>query len=228
MFSKCVITLSLCVLITVSAQGAPIADTYIQQDADILGGRWSESYDANGITPSLVGNTLQASSWDGGALGGEWEVTGATLASDIQFTPQVFGDTQIQSYLSTYEGGTLTLKASGAWNPGGDPDYTVILDNFTQSTIVVLYLGQVLQVTSTISMQGDIPAYPGYEMNYLAAVGTIVGEGAVPPPGYPTIAAANGQWGDVNSVKMQIVPEPATMSLLALGGLALIRRRNRR
>jgi len=227
MMSKCVIALGLCVLITVGAQGAPIPATYEQQSADMLGGRWSESYDAVGNGPSLVGNTLQASSWDGVALGDEWELTGATLASDISFPPQVFGDTQILSYLSTYDGGTLTLKATGSWNPGGDPDYTVILENFTQSTTVVSYLGEVLQVTSTISMQGDIPAYPGYEMNYLAAVGTIVGEGAVPPPGYPSIAAANGQWGDVNSVKMQIVPEPATMSLLALGGLALIRRRNR-
>ena len=221
MLRKQFIAAGLCMLTAVAAQGSPIVGTY-EQNVNMLGGRWSESY--NGGGQSQVGNEIQAASWDGSALGGEWEVSGVTLASDSLVSDQTIGNLEVRQYYTAYTGGTVTLK-NGDWTGLGDGDYTVDLTSFTQSTIVTLFSGNVLTVTAATSMQGTLPAYPGFEMNYLAAVSNIVGQGSTPPAGYPSISAASGQWGDANSVKMQIIPEPATLSLVVLGGLALVRRR---
>lgn len=212
------------VLATISiAQANPITGDY--QGPGMLSGRWSESYIGGG--QSEPNNEIRAGSWDGATLGGQWLLSGAILSTDTLESNQTFPyGLQVLQYYSTYTGGTLTLE-SGLWTAGGDGNYTVDLTNFSLSTIVVLVGGVVKSVTGTITMQGTFPAYSGYAVDYLLAVTDIVGEGSSAPAGYPSLSAAQGQWGGAQGVQMRIVPEPGTLCLLALGGLALMRRRRR-
>jgi len=50
------------------------------------------------------------------------------------------------------------------------------------------------------------------------------------PTDYPSFPAGYvvGTWGIVNNMQFDITPEPATLSLLALGGVAMLARRRRR
>ena len=210
----------------------PITGTF--QEPSFFPGHWTESF--MGLEPpklpgpSQVGNIVEAASWDGATLGGQWALTGANILQDTAFPPAVYGLLKVQQYLTEYTGGaTLTLKA-GPWTELGDGDYTVTVNGFTQSTIVTTFNNVPLTVTAAISMTGTINGYPGYEMNYLAATSKIVGQGAAAPAGYPGIVppAIAGQWGTANDIQMQIIPEPATLGLLMLGGAAGVMFRRRR
>lgn len=207
-------------------QANPITGNY--QGPGMFDGRWSESYIGGG--PSQVGNEVRAGSWDGATLGSQWALSGAILKTDSLESNQIFGNgMQFLQYYTTYEGGTLTLE-SGPWTAGGDGNYTVDIDSFSQTTIVTLYKGLPLgPITALISMQGTFPAFSGYTMSYLAASTSIVGQGATPPAGYPSLSAATGQWGGVQGVQMQIVPEPASMALLVVAApFVLLWKRSRR
>jgi len=220
-------TLAVVVVCLVASAGyaAPITGTY--EGPEVLEGRWSESF--NGGGPSELTNEIAAGSWDGATLGTQWEFSGAVLTGDTLLTPPPTGiGLEIVQWQSDYDGGTLILQEDAATWGVGDGPYTVELTSVTQSTILTLFNGIELTAIGAVSMTGTFPDYPGYEMTYLAATASIVGQGLAGdlPAGYPALTAPAGQWGSANIVKVQIIPEPTTMALLGLAGaLAMIRRR---
>ena len=209
-------------------QAAPISPNFgTFEGPGMLDGRWTESY--NGGGPSQVGNTISAASWGVGALGDQWQMTGATLASDTQVFHQVFpGGVEFTQYLTTYSGGTVTLKSGGPWTGAGDGDYVINLTSFTLSTLVQQFGGST-QITGTVSMDGTFQDNPAMKMTYLTAVTKIDGGSpAALPANYPALMAAQGQWGSTSTTVMSITPEPATMGVLGLGALCMLIRRRRR
>ena len=205
------------------SMAAPIVGTYGGLEG-VEDGRWSESF--VGVLPSEPGNVVNAASWDGATLGDQWTLSGATVVSDEVVFVDVQGLLVTRRFLTTYTGGTLTLS-DGPWTEAGDGPYTVNLDYFTQTTVATEFDGVLVNSTGIINMQGTFAGYPGYQLNYLSAVSQVVGSGATAPAYFPAISTAAGLWGTVDNVQLQIIPEPATMSLLAIGGLLAIRRRRR-
>ncbi len=203
---------------------APINGLY--ETPDVLDGRWTLSADDASMDP--VGDELNVASWNGG-LGTQWELDGAivdddTLLNSMTISPGVVREV----YLTTYDtsAATLTLKA-GLWTEAGDGDYVVDLTSFTQYTTVFVRDGVIEKSIGQIYMEGDIQGFGGvYSLRFLNAVSSLEGASGSAPVGYPSYTGNDGGiYGTVSNVQLEIVPEPATMSLLAFGGLFALRRR---
>ncbi len=224
------VTLSLSLLIPAAALGAPIVGVFASPDAgtDFLNGRWSESH--VGGAPGQLGNAVHAASWDGSALAGEWELSAPAIsAAPILLFDGVDGSGNGERiYVTYYSGGALTLKNTGPWwNPADAPaaEYQVSVDTYRHTTTKV-YVGGVEQTfTTSVYLDGSLPAFPGYEVSFVAAAAIPTGQGALPAD-YPAYVGANtGVYGAVQKIRMEIVPEPATLALLALGAILIPRRR---
>ena len=209
--------------------GAPVVGFFGPADG-VQDGRWTESF--VGTEPSAVGNQIEAESWDGATLGGQWVLDGATVQSDtmVQEFDYTDGGT-VRMFFTVYDttGATLTLMdAPGIWTGVGDGDYTVDLTAFTQQTTVFYDENDnPININGQISMQGDFTGFAGYSLTYLSAQVFPTGQGSAAPADFPTIDTGFGQWGLVTNVQLQIVPEPLTLGVLAVGGLVVLTRRRR-
>jgi len=218
-----------------SVRAAPVLDVFKSddfQDGTFLTGLWSEGY--VGGDPDGVGNGAHTGSWDPttDTLYTHWELTGPTLVSSTISDHRSGGDGNVILY-RTFDttNAFLTLKAGQAWD-GGDGDYTVDLDFYAQ-TVTVLYQNNVpVFAESTETFTGDFVGFAGYRLAGEAS-GALEGQGTSLPPAPPTYPAWEpggvpmGAWGDVAQVQFLIMPEPATLLLVASGlaGVWLSRRR---
>ena len=209
---------------------APINGLYYSPDLgnDFLNGRWSESF--AGGARGAVGNVIHGASWDGNSLlATQWEMTGLALQSVSLIADDVVGGNGVRTYRTIYTGGTLTLADVGPWWNGSDTpatEYQVDVTTYRHITDQVIVNNQMVSFTTSVYLQGTFPDFPGSSVEFVAAAAVPVGTGTGIPGDYPSFSGAdNGDWGVVQNIRMSIVPEPATLGLLALGTLALLRRR---
>ncbi len=208
---------------------APLVGSYKSPDAgdDFLNGRWSESFAGGG--EFLPGNVIHAASWDEASLATEWELANSTLSTVQLIHDTVVAGTGLQIYQTHYTGGVLTLTDQGPWWNAGDAGnaYLVDITHHEHSTTMTYSGGERTDLRSTVYLRGVFQDYPGYELEFMVATALQLGEGGLLND-YPAYIGANdGHWGAIQKINMQIVPEPATLGLLGLGSLALIRRKRR-
>mgnify|MGYP006279058833 CR=1 FL=1 len=231
-FRACVSAAFVAGLLCSAAPAAPIIGEYASPTTgnDMLNGRWSESW--LGGQEGAIGNTINAASWDEANLGTEWEMFGMSIAASptVDDNRDANGNGTV-TYRTSYDGGQMLLKDTGAWWGGGSgSEYVVDLGGYEHTTVKVYVEGQEVAATTTIYSHGVFQGYGGiYEVSFVTAVAVPDGSGPLAPdyPEYLPAGETTGAYGHVQKIRMEIIPEPATMGLLAMGGLALLRRRRR-
>lgn len=171
---------------------------------DAMNGRASEAWCSyppdGGGTP---GNTLNALSWDGAALGTEWHVWG--MAVDAAGPQLLYSYTDGNGYLNVgylthYTGGQIRLDGAGPWGDGFQ-DLTGAIAQ-TEVTIHITYSDPVVAV-SNIHMTGLIDDCDGdCVIEYIisnAALAWHPSMGGTPPADYPDLlcGAITGELFDI-------------------------------
>ena len=182
--------------------------------------------------PPAVGDELHAASWNGLALATQWEITGvevSAVSAPLWNITLPSGDTTV-GYRIDYTGGVMNLKTGGPWDADA-VDYLVDVDHYT-ATIQLWFdsSAALVSATSVIEVEGSFQAYPQYQLVFGSASGVYRGMSPTSKPAeYPSFPTgfSVGTWGIVNNMQFDITPEPATIGLMAIGGLALALRRRR-
>jgi hypothetical protein len=196
-------------LVPVFASAGPITGIYRSTDLGgiLLTGRASTW--RPGVNSGLP-HVIHAQSWNGSALGTQWEISCAI--ENVNFTVQDnrVGGTGTVVYTSTFQGGTLTLFAGG-W-PWGDGVAT--LGTTVMITTVQWYGGY--PVGSVVNGNTSGTFAPGCTLTFAIGNGAGIGETpyATKPADYPvfldgTCGPASpslqfGTWGNVITITMGI------------------------
>ncbi len=220
----CVIATVLSVGLAGTAMAAPMEGNYVSEGGSVLEGRWSEGY-ADG-NPGQTGNTVNAWSWDDPNAGTQWTISGPAVG-----TAGASYDANTGQYVTEYDttNAFLTLK-DGPWTASGDGDYTVDVTYYRHDTTVQ----QDGSIDTVVTLWGDVVGYANYTVDLVIAIASRPSdwEGVHPggsefPPYLPQ-GADTGHWGNVQGIDITITPEPAAMSVLGFGALAMLLKRRRR
>jgi hypothetical protein len=229
-----VVAVSLCAGLGLAslAAASPISVHY---ESGTLGGTVLDGRVTEGLVgfPPAVGDELHAASWNGTALATQWEITGVkvgAISAPLWDVTLPTGDRTV-GYRIDYTGGVMNLKKGGPWD-ADSMDYLVNVDHYSV-TLQLWFNSSAAFVsgTSVIEVEGSFQAYPAHKLVFGSASGVYRGMSpSSKPSDYPSFPApfVGGAWGIVNNMQFDITPEPATLSLLALGGLAMLVRRRRR
>jgi len=210
-------------LVTPLLAGPPVNGAYFSVDlgGNIMMGHGTESWPDDFADGSwgVIGNTLQAQSWDGASLGGQWEVSCIALCTD----PVLMNDnldanqTGYQTWRHEYCGGRLWMMGTGEPWDGGDADYQADIVNFVSYVTYQYYQGLIVGTIANISMTA---VFDGYDtcMEFVIANATGLGYTDIDgdplgtlPPDFPSFMNANcseigtrGTWGDISGVTVII------------------------
>lgn len=218
--------LSLTLLVPAFAVAAPVPGIYTSTDlgGQLLTGR--ASVWRTGINSGLP-HVLHAQSWDGAALGTQWEVECAVENAAFLVQDNRVGGVGTVVYTSTFNGGTFTFhNTGGPWGDGtGTLGTTVLI-----STVQFVLIGGVSTPVGSV-VNGNTSGMFSNDCFLTFAIGNGVGVGETSslnpamtkPADYPTFldgtcgpAPANqqyGTWGTVITLTMQIdCPVPAEPS----------------
>lgn len=211
------ITVALAVLVAAPVlAGPPVQGVYYTYDmpgGSFSPGRFSESWAGPG-THGQFGNTVNAESWNGTALGTEWKL----WCPSISLPPVLVSDsrdgngTGEVTWRTTYQGGYYWLGAVGPW---GDENYTGDIDNFIVTATFMYVFGDVLGIRSNVTTTGHFTDYNEcfvFSINNCAFFGDT--DGGAKPATFPAFMDAScntgtltrGGWGSVTQMAFQITP----------------------
>jgi hypothetical protein len=205
------------VLLPAALAAAPVTGTYVSTDlgGSLLTGRASTW--RSGINSGLP-HVLHGQSWNGAALGTQWDMSCAV--ENVAFTVQDnrVGGVGTVVYTSNFHGGTMTLYAGG-W-PWGDGTATLNTTTIITTVQFVLIGGVSTPVASVANGNTSGLFGNGCRLQFVIANGTGVGEttslnpAITKPADYPSFqdgscAAAPpaqqfGTWGSVITITMSI------------------------
>jgi len=205
MFSVMILAVVTVVSLTgvASAQTHPCGDGALPYEGSwtapgggLLEGRISEAWCYSPFSPGQPGNTLNAESWDGAALGTQWKISGMSIdaagavevASDINGAGFGWID-----YVTNYEGGRLWLEGNNPWSDGTDLDGDVTVCSVSARVTYVNFAP--VAVTSNITIVGifDVCQWCSIEIAANSTRLWMTGDAAAMPTGYPPfLCGANG------------------------------------
>lgn len=190
--------------------------------ATFVSGHFSESWMGATGRDGQIGNTINAGSWDGMALGTVWRLWCPAIAS----SPQLVSDSRDGNgsgdvvWKTAYLGGHFWLSQNGPWSADNLIDFTGDCVAFDVVTTYQFFFGEVIGIRSNVTMQGrfDIldPTWDElcivYEINNAAFFGNTDDVGPLPadfPPfldsSCQTGTMSRGGWGDVTHITMRIL-----------------------
>ena len=196
-----------------AAPNQPVIGTYRSTDlgGTLLTGRASQSWSAPANAAHGLGDVYHAQSWNGAALGTQWDFTCGT-----QNAPQTVFDTRVAGtgavfFSNTFVGGTYNFS-NGPWCASANCPG---VSNQTIEQVTVQYVGNVPQASVVnINTSGH---FDNSNCNLTFAIANGFGQGdtdgGVFPAGqYPTLLAPGtcaptrtfGSWGDVITITARI------------------------
>jgi hypothetical protein len=163
---------------------------FMTGNGTLLGGRVSEAWcGANGepIMPGRPGNTENAMSWDGTALGTQWRVWDMAIdengAGEIGNTLDGNGNGTI-TYSTNYLGGQFWLSKDHTWSYG-IVDLMGDITSYLVITTVTYVAGNAVGATSNVSFTGvfsDCPQANGCVIEFAIANAILVWSSAYGTP----------------------------------------------
>ncbi len=133
----------------------PYEGDWSTTDGTILEGRISEAWCNSPYSSGQPGNTLNAESWDGAALGTQWKVWGMSIdaAGAVETGRDVNGSGfGWIDYVTNYEGGRFWLDGNHPWSDGTDLEGDVNLCSVNARVTLVNF--EPVGVTSNITITG--------------------------------------------------------------------------
>jgi hypothetical protein len=197
--------------------GPPNDGTYNTMDipgGTVSTGRFSESWIDPG-SAGQIGNTINAASWDGIALGTEWKV----YCPSISQPPVLVSDTRDGSgtgevtWRTFYSGGLFWLSSTGPWANG--QAYTGTLDSFNSTSTHQYVFGNLLGIRSNITTIGTFDGFPtqcfSTSINNVTFFGDTDSNGPLPAD-YPPFMDSScqlgtrtrGGWGSITQLTLLV------------------------
>ncbi len=199
-------------LVATFAAASPVSGTYTSTDmgGQILTGRASTW--RSGVNSGLP-HVLHAQSWDGTALGTQWDISCATENSAFGVVDNRIGGNGTIVYTSTFHGGTFTFQPGWSFGSGTG---TLGVTSLTTTVQYIMMGGVSTPVASVINGNTSGEFNDGCILTFAIGNGTGVGETpyASIPATYPAFldgtcnpAAAGaqfGSWGNVITITLNI------------------------
>ena len=187
---KATVIVCTAVLVAISAFGAwaqcPVPGIYSTYTSTILSGRASEAW-CGDVGPGRSGNTENAASWNGSALGTQWKAWGMYIdefgAVESGRYIDGLGNGWID-YETNYLGGQFWLSKDHAWGDGIN-DITGAISYYNVSTRVSIVAGQPVGATSNIYFTGTFDDCPDHILEYAITNAMMVwrSDSGAPRPG---------------------------------------------
>lgn len=156
-------------------------------DYDLLDGRYSEAW-CSGAGPLEPGNAVNAMSWDGAALGLEWQLSNMVAAGSNLVFDGVSDGNGVRIYETAYDGGEFWLGGDGEWTFGDVELNGAIIDFMVVSTVAYVG-GEVPGIVNNITFNGEFDdCENGCTIEFASANATRVwhsDQGAPMPANYP-------------------------------------------
>ena len=188
----------------------------------MLTGRATESWpdDPADGSRGVIGNTINAHSWDGAIAAEQWTLSCGSLCED----PSLLNDnldvnlTGYQTWRHIYCGGSIWMTGGSEPWSGGDADYNATIATFSSTVTYQFYEGVIIASAANISLTAT---FDGYDtcMEFVIANATGLGQTDIDgeplqtlPPQFPAFMSANcnetalrGAWADITGISMVIL-----------------------
>jgi hypothetical protein len=188
----------------------PVTGTYSTLTMTILAGRASEAW-CGDVGPGVPGNTENALSWDGAALGGQWRAWGMYIdgngATETVRDIDAYGNGWID-YETEYLGGQFWLSKDHLWGDGIN-DMIGTITYYNVGTRVTYIGGTPVGATSNVMFRGVFDECPNCVLEYVITNAMLVwrsDSGAPRPADYPDFlcGASSGELFDVCCITANI------------------------
>ena len=173
-----------------SLAGPPLDGAYksVDQGGPVYVGRYTEAWSTGGGA-LLVGTTLNAQSWDGSALGTQWQYWCSTEWADAVLLVNTVNSSGNgnRTYMKTFSHGYIWLSGTGPW-ANGDPSYPGVIDHYVEFETITYQSWVPIAAITNVQASAHFDAYPSLCMSFYIGNGSRIATtelGNPVPANYP-------------------------------------------